>query len=101
MPVLPFSSAIFSMASGAQLSPFVAPSSHEKDELLFSGDPKFALHGEIMMLILLLVFASFLVFVLFFMYANAKRSHDHPKLAHPESLIFELPIEMKGHRTSF
>lgn len=70
------------MASSAQLSPLIAPKNSGKEELLFSGDPKFGLHGEIMMLILVLVFVIFLVFIVLFLYL--KRSHDHPKLAQPE-----------------
>jgi hypothetical protein len=68
------------MAGRAQISPpFMAPSYYQKEELLFSGDPKFFLHGELMMIILLLLFSAFIVFLLFFLYI--KRSHhDHHDL---------------------
>lgn len=70
------------MAASAQLPPFMAPSYSQKEELLFSGDPKFALHGEIMMIIIVLFFALFIVFLVLFLYTKRSDDHDLPKLGH-------------------
>ncbi|XVE97127.1 hypothetical protein REPUB_Repub02eG0283900 [Reevesia pubescens] len=47
----------------------------DDDHLLFSRDRNFALNGEIMMLISLLLFAVFLSFLLFFLYVKCSRSN--------------------------
>lgn len=53
------------MAS-APLPSSMAPSNPQRDELFFSSDHKFALHGEMMMLFLLLSFALFLLSLVLF-----------------------------------
>ncbi|XWS67274.1 hypothetical protein CRYUN_Cryun05aG0273400 [Craigia yunnanensis] len=58
------------------LSSSMAPDdSQQDDHLLFSRDRNFALHGEIMMLIFLLLFAVFLSFLLLFLYIKRSRSN--------------------------
>ena len=53
----------------------MAPDDPQQDDhLLYSRDRNFALHGEIMMLIFLLLFAVFLSFLLFFLYIKRYRS---------------------------
>ena len=88
------------MEASPQLSPFMAPNKSQKDqELLFSKDPKFALHGEIMMLVLVLVFALFLAFLVFFFYI--KRHHGQPatKLGQPE-LDLSVPVKIAAYQSA-
>ncbi|KAK9986174.1 hypothetical protein SO802_031125 [Lithocarpus litseifolius] len=80
------------MAS-AQLSPIMAPNNPQRDELLFSEDPHFALHGEILMLVLVLFFALFLVFLLFFLYVKRPQDDQPTKLGEPE-LNQSVPIKI-------
>lgn len=80
------------MAS-AQLSPFMAPNNLQRDELLFSEDPDFALHGEIMMLVLVLFFSLFLVFLLFLLYVKRPQDDQPTKLGEPE-LNQSVPIKI-------
>lgn len=80
------------MAS-AQLSPFMAPNNPQRDELLFSDDPEFALHGQIMMLVFVLVFALFLVFLLFLLYVKRPQDDLPTKLGEPE-LNRSVPIKI-------
>lgn len=68
-------SALFNMATSssssfaaASMSPGNSSGHDQKDELLFSDDPNFALHGEIMMLIFVLLFIIFLFVLLFSLY---------------------------------
>ncbi|OMO85004.1 hypothetical protein CCACVL1_10495 [Corchorus capsularis] len=55
--------------------PLLSPDDPRQDDdhILFSRDRHFALHGEIMMLIFLLLFAAFLCFLLFFLYIKRSR----------------------------
>jgi len=80
------------MAS-AQLSPFMAPNNPQRDELHFSEDPDFALHGQIMMLVFVLVFALFLVFLLFLLYVKRPQDDLPTKLGEPE-LNQSVPIKI-------
>jgi hypothetical protein len=78
----------------------MAPNKSQKDqELLFSKDPKFALHGEIMMLVFVLVFALFLAFLVFFLYI--KRHHGQPatKLGQPE-LDLSVPVKIAAYQSA-
>lgn len=53
----------------------MAPNDPQQDDhLRFSRDRNFALHGEIMMLSFLLLFAVFLSFILFFLCIKRSRS---------------------------
>ncbi|CAK7343820.1 unnamed protein product [Dovyalis caffra] len=72
------------MANASALSSVtLAPDVHaRKDELLVSSDRNFAVHGEIMMLVLFLLFALFLLFILYFM--CLKRLKDASKLSQSE-----------------
>ncbi|KAM1442210.1 hypothetical protein ACFX13_010104 [Malus domestica] len=57
------------MASAPLLSPSLAPNKSQNDELLpLIGHPKFAVQGEIMMLVLVLLFATFLIALLLFLH---------------------------------
>lgn len=57
---------LFSMASAPLLSPSLAPNKYQNDELLpFISRPKFAVQGEIMMLVLVLLFAIALLLFLY------------------------------------
>ncbi|XVF76867.1 hypothetical protein PTKIN_Ptkin13bG0301200 [Pterospermum kingtungense] len=60
---------------GLLSSPMAPDDPQQDDHLLFSRDRNFALHGEIMMLIFLLLFAVFLSFLLFFLYIRRSRSN--------------------------
>uniref|UniRef100_A0A5B6ZMN3 Uncharacterized protein n=1 Tax=Davidia involucrata TaxID=16924 RepID=A0A5B6ZMN3_DAVIN len=66
----------------APFSPSVAPMVFQKDGTPFSGDRNFALHGEIMMLILVMLFTIFILSIVFFLYM--KRVHGAAKLGPPE-----------------
>ncbi|OAY41526.1 hypothetical protein MANES_09G109200v8 [Manihot esculenta] len=69
--------------AGAQLSDSLAPNNNpQNDELLFSGDRNFAIHGEIMLLVLVLLFASFLLFIVCFLCKS--KSNDSSKLSQSE-----------------
>lgn len=59
------------------LSPSIVPSNnaHQNDELLFLSDPKFARHGEILFLVLVLLFSFFLSIIAVLMYMKRVRSH--------------------------
>ncbi|XVE76602.1 hypothetical protein DITRI_Ditri12bG0186100 [Diplodiscus trichospermus] len=59
------------------LSSSIAPDDpqQDNDHLLFSRDRNFELHGEIMMLIFLLLFAFFLSFLFLFLYIKRIRSN--------------------------
>ncbi|KAK9920375.1 hypothetical protein M0R45_028930 [Rubus argutus] len=46
------------MASIAPFSPSLTPNKSQADGLLTFSDPKFALHGEILLLVLVLLFAT-------------------------------------------
>ncbi|KAL4297137.1 hypothetical protein GQ457_12G008500 [Hibiscus cannabinus] len=67
----------------SSLSP-MAPYNPQQDgdHVLVSPDSNFALHGEIMLLTFLLLFALFLAFLLFFLYIKAFRTEarlqDYP-----------------------
>ncbi|KAF5206572.1 hypothetical protein FRX31_003843 [Thalictrum thalictroides] len=62
--------------SHSSMSPTMAPDTHQ-DELLFSGDKKYALHGEIMMVLFILFFAIFLSFLLlYFRFRSNQTSQD-------------------------
>ncbi|KAB5552193.1 hypothetical protein DKX38_009504 [Salix brachista] len=64
--------------------PTLAPDDHtQKAELPVSSDPNFAVHGEIMMVVLLLLFASFLLFILLY-FMCAKRLKDASKVTRSE-----------------
>ena len=75
-------------ASSQPSAPLAANSAGPgKDELLFSGDRKFAMHGEIMLLVLVLLFASFLIFIAYLLCkrrSNNSYSDDSPKLGQSE-----------------
>ncbi|KAK8617290.1 hypothetical protein V6N13_080207 [Hibiscus sabdariffa] len=47
----------------------------DDDHLILSRDRNFALHGEIMMLVFLLLFAAFLSFLLFLFYTRSCRGN--------------------------
>lgn len=79
--VLVFIVGSFDMASSsssftASMSPGNS-SGYQKDEVRFSADPNFALHGEIMMLIFVLLFVIFLFVLLVSLYLK-KRSTNGP-----------------------
>ncbi|KAL3569773.1 hypothetical protein D5086_029663 [Populus alba] len=61
----------------------LAPDVHtQKDELPVSSDRNFAIHGQITMLVLLLLFPLCLLFILYFV--CAKRLRDASKVRQPE-----------------
>ncbi|KAG4184334.1 hypothetical protein ERO13_A09G166750v2 [Gossypium hirsutum] len=60
------------------LSSSMAPHNSQQDDHVFiSRDTNFALHGEIMLLIFLLLFALFLSFLLFFLYIKGSRNNTN------------------------
>ncbi|KAJ0088298.1 hypothetical protein Patl1_31400 [Pistacia atlantica] len=65
-----------SSSSIASMSPGNS-SGYQKDEVLFSDDPNFALHGEIMMLIFVLLFVIFLFFLLVSLYLKKRSKGPH------------------------
>lgn len=66
------------MAMSSLFSPSLAPSNPAKDhELLFSDDPKFALHGEILMLVIVLFFVIIFLAFVFLFYTKCR--YTHPK----------------------
>jgi ABC-type glycerol-3-phosphate transport system permease component len=82
----------------------LAPDDHlQNDELLVSGDRNFAVHGEIMMLVLLLLFTSFFLFILYLV--CAKRLKDASKVTQSELISprnftiskFKGQIRSEGH----
>ncbi|KAF3448059.1 hypothetical protein FNV43_RR08767 [Rhamnella rubrinervis] len=75
------------MATSSLFSPSSAPSNPVNDhELLFSGDPKYALHGEIVMLVIFLLFITIFIVFLFFLYTKY-RPYTHPKLGDSELVV--------------
>ncbi|OIT03003.1 hypothetical protein A4A49_10430 [Nicotiana attenuata] len=62
--------------SSSQESPSIAPDgfSGKDDRLLFSGDHNFALHGQIMLFVLVLLFTIFLLSMILMLYMK----HFHP-----------------------
>lgn len=72
----------------------------QKDELLFSGDRNFAVHGEIMLLVLVLLFAFFLLFIIYFLFKR-RYNYDSPKLSqselvsqmNPSAAIFKVQLK--------
>ncbi|KAK7349776.1 hypothetical protein VNO77_07434 [Canavalia gladiata] len=56
------------------LSPTMLPSGPQNGELLFSGDPKFARHGVILMLVFVLLFSVFLLVLAMIIYMKRVRS---------------------------
>lgn len=74
------------MEMSSQLSPSVSPVDPYNDhELLFSDDPKFALHGEILMLVIVLLFITIFTVFIFFLYK--KYRHGRPKLGEGELVL--------------
>ncbi|KAJ9185409.1 hypothetical protein P3X46_005047 [Hevea brasiliensis] len=69
--------------AGEQPSASLPPNENpQKDELLFSDDRNFAVHGEIMLLVLVLLFAFFLLFIVYFL--CKRRSNDSPNISQSE-----------------
>ena len=76
------------MAARSLVSPSSAPSNPVNDnELLFSGDPKFALHGEILMLVIVLLFVTIFVVFVFLVYTRCR--YTHPKLRDTELVMLK------------
>lgn len=89
------------MTNTASFSPSMSPIASQRDEILLSRDPCFALHGEIMMLILITLFIIFLISIVFFLWI--KRPYDIAKLSQmdlmePENAPF--PIFYHGDTNS-
>lgn len=57
------------------LSPSIMPSTPQNGELHFLSDPKFQRHGEILFLVLVLLFSIFLLVIAMLMYMKRVRSH--------------------------
>lgn len=67
------------MASGAPFSHSLSPNNNndtQEDELRLSKDPNFAIHGEIMMLIIIFLFLIFLSVLLVFLYNKKTQSQS-------------------------
>lgn len=76
-------------------APLMAPT-HPQDDLFFSSDHKFALHGKIMMFFLLVSFALFQLYLLLFCVikrAYSSRRSDPSDLAQPQDVA---DIMLKG-----
>ncbi|KAL7169577.1 hypothetical protein ACSBR2_034585 [Camellia fascicularis] len=71
-----------SMATTALLYPSIPPAVSQKDQISLSSDRRFAVHGEIMMLILVIFFVFFLASIVLFL--CWKRSYDTVKLGQLE-----------------
>ncbi|XP_050213910.1 uncharacterized protein LOC126665225 [Mercurialis annua] len=69
----------YTQPSASSLAP------NQNDELFFSGDRNFAVHGEIMLLVLVLLFSCFLFFIVFFLCKRRSDdyNYDSPKLSEP------------------
>lgn len=75
-------------------SPSMAPVISQKDEILVSGDPNFALHGEAMMISLITVFAFFLLSIVFFLYV--KKPSNGIKLYLSSVFSSQLPHQSRS-----
>ncbi|PRQ42871.1 hypothetical protein RchiOBHm_Chr3g0462331 [Rosa chinensis] len=62
------------MAAIAPFSPSLAPNKSEDDEVLILGDPKFALNGELLLLFLVLLFATLFIVLIVFLYGRNHRN---------------------------
>ncbi|CAJ1948558.1 unnamed protein product [Sphenostylis stenocarpa] len=64
----------FTATETLPLSPSLVPSDNaQNDELLFLSDPRFARHGEILLLVLVLLFSVFLLVIAVMMYMKRVR----------------------------
>lgn len=87
------------MASSSSVTASMSPgnsSDYQKDGVLFSNDRNFAVHGEIVMLIFLLLFVIFFVFLLASLYLKKRSNGAHDRTKHcsleqmfPRNLPFE------------
>lgn len=94
------------MANASELaaSASLAPDNPQKDELLVSGDRNFAVHGEITMLVVVLLFIFFLLFIIYVLCLN--RQNNAPNLNQSEPVsprnysIAMLKGKMKGDQSN-
>ncbi|KAK3227363.1 hypothetical protein Dsin_007225 [Dipteronia sinensis] len=71
------------LSAAASMSPD-NNNNNNNHQLLSSDDPNYALHGEIMLLVLVLLFIVFLFCLVFFLYMKRPRGGGHPKQSLPE-----------------
>ncbi|KAK1563953.1 hypothetical protein Q3G72_035682 [Acer saccharum] len=80
-----------SLSAAASMS----PDNNNNHQLLFSDDPNYALHGEIMLFVLVLLFIVLFFCLVFFSYMKRHRRGGHPIQSLPEQFYpgnFPPPI---------